>query len=152
MFKYRKLLVLLAALSLASILGSATAFAGGHPLSAVLSGANEVTPGDPDGSGVMNLTLNSGQEQICYQLTVENISAPTRSHIHRGVAGVNGPIVVFFFDTVIPDPIPVPDDLQECVNVPRELVKEIRKDPSSFYVNVHNADFPGGAVRGQLSQ
>jgi hypothetical protein len=29
-------------------------------------------------------------------------------------------------------------------------VQSIVADPASFYVNVHNGDFPGGAVRGQL--
>lgn len=140
------------AMALTIIIGAATVSAGGRPLSANLLGQNEVNPGDPDGSGVMNLTLNSGQEEICYQLTVDQISDPTRSHIHHAEAGVNGPIVVTFFDTVIPDPVPVPDDLQGCVDAPADLIKEIRKNPAGYYINVHNADFPGGAVRGQLSQ
>ena len=28
----------------------------------------------------------------------------------------------------------------------------INRNPSAFYVNVHNGDFPNGAVRGQLSK
>jgi hypothetical protein len=28
--------------------------------------------------------------------------------------------------------------------------KEVSANPGKYYVNVHNADFPGGAVRGQL--
>ena len=31
-----------------------------------------------------------------------------------------------------------------------DLVKAIRQDPSSYYVNVHSTAFPAGAVRGQL--
>jgi hypothetical protein len=31
-------------------------------------------------------------------------------------------------------------------------MKRIRQNPENFYVNVHNADFPDGAVRGQLSK
>jgi hypothetical protein len=30
------------------------------------------------------------------------------------------------------------------------LVEEINADPMSFYVNLHNADFPNGAIRGNL--
>lgn len=32
------------------------------------------------------------------------------------------------------------------------LIDAIRKDPSAYYVNVHNAPFPAGAVRGQLTK
>ena len=147
------ILALAIVLSLGLLIFDSPISAGGRPLSATLSGAAEVPgPGDPDGSGVMNLTLNSGQEEICFELTVTDIAPPTRAHIHRGVAGQNGGVVVFFFDTVIDPPIPVPEDLQGCVDVPRDLVKEIRKSPSDFYINIHNADFPAGALRGQLEK
>jgi hypothetical protein len=41
-----------------------------------------------------------------------------------------------------------------CVeDVARGLIKEIRKNPSAFYVNVHSTPvFEAGAVRGQLSK
>lgn len=127
------------------------ALAGGRPLSAILTGDAEVPgPGDEDGGGVMNLTLNSGLQEICWELTVSDIMAPTRAHIHRGVAGTNGGVEVFFFDTVIATPIPVPEDLSGCVDVARALIKEIRSAPESFYVNIHNEQFPAGAIRGQL--
>jgi len=37
-----------------------------------------------------------------------------------------------------------------CVSADSELIKEIRQSPAEFYVNVHNSEFTGGAVRGQL--
>lgn len=127
------------------------ALAGGRPLSAILTGDAEVPrPGDADGGGVMDLTLNSGQEEICWELVVTDIMPPSRAHIHRGEAGTNGGVEVFFFDTVIPTPIPVPENLSGCVDVPRGLIKEIRSAPESFYVNVHNEQYPAGAIRGQL--
>lgn len=130
---------------------TADVMAGGRPLNAILTGDAEVPgPGDADGGGVMNLTLNSGQQEICWELTVNDIMPPSRAHIHRGEAGTNGGVEVFFFDTVIPTPIPVPEDLSGCVDVARALIKEIRSSPESFYVNIHNEQFPAGAIRGQL--
>ena len=32
-----------------------------------------------------------------------------------------------------------------------EPVAAILADPSGYYVNVHNAEYPGGAIRGQLA-
>jgi hypothetical protein len=98
------------------------------------------------------MRLNSGKERLCYALSLSDVDTPLRAHIHRGEAGVNGGIEVFFFDLAIEPPIPVPDGMADCVSVPRELVKEIRSNPAGFYVNVHNEPFPGGAVRGQLER
>lgn len=115
---------------------------GGRPLSTELSGEAEIPPADPDGTGFAQLTLNPGQETVCFDITVENIAPATAAHIHRGGADVNGPVVVNF---------DVPSNgLSGCVDADRDVIKEILQNPSGFYVNVHNADFPGGAVRGQL--
>ncbi len=86
----KKLFLLLAILVLlfASL---AVASAGGRPLSADLSGSAEVAGGDPDGSGTVNLTLNSGQEEICFELNWNNIDSPTRAHIHHAAAGSTVP-------------------------------------------------------------
>ena len=142
--------------SIAAIAGAlvvamaAPSLAGGRPLTADLSGANEVAPGDPDGSGSVSLTLNQGQNEICFQMDLENVDDPLRAHIHAAQAGSNGPIAVFLFDVVIPDPIPVTFD--DCVSADADLIKDIRQNPENYYVNVHNAEFPAGAVRGQLSK
>lgn len=143
--------VLLALVAALMMIAAIPAAAGGRPLSADLNGANEVTPGDPDGSGTMHLTLNQGQGEVCWDLDVAGIEAPTRAHIHSGPAGVNGGVVVFFFDVVIPDPIPVA--FEGCVDgIDKDLIKEIRQNPENYYINVHNEEYPAGAIRGQLSK
>jgi CHRD domain len=37
-----------------------------------------------------------------------------------------------------------------CTTVQHAVYDEILLNPSAFYVDVHNAEFPDGAVRGQL--
>ena len=146
----RKPTALLALIAALMMIAAIPASAGGRPLTADLNGPNEVTPGDPDGTGTMHLTLNQGQGEICFDLDVDDISAPTRAHIHSAPAGSNGPIVVFFFDVVIADPIPVAFD--GCVEADADLIKDIRQNPENYYINVHNDEFPAGAIRGQLSK
>lgn len=58
---------------------------------------------------------------------------------------------MFFFDLVIPDPIPVADD--GCVDgIDADLIEDIRQNPESYYIDVHDEEYPGGAIRGQLSK
>ena len=119
---------------------------GGRPFSTALTGGAEVPgPGDPDGSGQARLRLNSGQGEICYQLLVTDIAPASAAHIHVGPVGVAGPVVV---------PLAPPTDGSSsgCVSVAEELVKSIRQAPSNYYVNVHNGDYPAGALRGQLAK
>jgi hypothetical protein len=100
--------------------------------------------GDPDGSGTASLRLNPGQEEICFELRVSDIALPaTGAHIHRAPAGIAGPVVV-------PLPSPTGELTTGCVSAERDLIREIMLNPAQFYVNVHTAPFPGGAVRGQL--
>jgi hypothetical protein len=140
---------LIGALALA---GSAGAGDGGRPLSATpLTGAQEVPgPGDPDASGTADVVLNQGERTVCFTVTWANIDGTvTAGHIHRGAAGVAGPIVVPLFSGSFSGT----DATSGCVqNVAAALIKEIRKNPSAFYVNVHSDVFPAGAIRGQLSR
>lgn len=120
--------------------------AGGRPLETMLTGAAEVPgPGDPDGSGTAKITVNPGQEEICYELEVEGIAPATMAHIHVGTADKSGGVVVTL------DP-PTDGTSSGCVAVARPLALEILQNPENYYVNVHNNEFRPGALRGQLSK
>jgi hypothetical protein len=121
-------------------------------LFATLTGEKEVGPdgkkraGDLDGLGSFTAIIEDGT-QICYGITVKDIATPTAAHIHIGSPSVAGPIVLPLQHPTSGDP----GASSECKPVDAELAQAILKEPHKYYVNVHNADFPGGAVRNQLS-
>ena len=115
----------------------------GNTFAANLSGANEVPPADPDGVGSARISTDDAANRICAHLEVRNIGAVTAAHIHRGRAGVNGPPVVTL-------DAPDDDDSDDCDDITDALLDEIKRSPADFYVNVHTAEHPDGAIRGQI--
>ena len=119
---------------------------GGRPLTTTLTGAAEIPgPGDTDGTGTATLTLNPGQNQICYELTVANIATATAAHIHSGGVNVAGPVLVML-------KAPADGSAKDCATLEKAKIDDIIKNPANYYVNVHNAEFPNGAIRGQLGK
>lgn len=130
---------------LASLALAPVANAGGQPFTATLEGENEIPTGDLDATGTATLTLNRGTGEVCWDISVAGMTLPaTAAHIHPGAAGaVGAPIITLG--------APGTDGTSTgCTTADRTLVKEIAKNPSAYYVNVHNVDFPTGAARGQL--
>ncbi|MBC9820662.1 CHRD domain-containing protein [Terrabacter sp. MAHUQ-38] len=136
--------VVVALVAAAGLFVPSAALAAGRPLTTEMSGANEVPPADPDGSGTARVWVNPGLNEVCYELTVADIAPAVAAHIHVAPVGVNGPIVV-------PLAAPTTGSSSGCADVSRELAQALVMHPENYYVNVHNADYPGGAIRGQLS-
>ena len=111
---------------------------------ATLTGEAERSPagGDPDGDGTATVTLNATTGEACWEIAVTGMDQPAAAHIHRGTAEVVGPVVVPFGQTF---------QAQGCGTADGALIREIVAAPADFYVNVHNAAYPEGAVRGQLT-
>jgi CHRD domain len=148
-----RLILLIAALAATlALAGTALAGNGGRPFSTPMSGAEEAPgPGDPDATGQANLRLNQGQGRICFDLSWEDIDGTVfAAHIHRAPAGDPGPIVVPLFEGSFKGT----DETSDCVlGISKGLIKDIRKHPDAYYVNVHSEpDFEAGAVRGQLEK
>jgi hypothetical protein len=136
---------------------TAAGFGSGRRLSAEMNGAAEVPgPGDPDGTGRIEMRVNASRRQICYELTVSKITPATDAFIQNAPAGASGPVVV---QLVPPGPEVVLSTgevtggrISTCVFVETEVARDIIKRPADYYVNVLNAGFLAGAVRGQLGK
>jgi glucose/arabinose dehydrogenase len=124
-----------------------------------LNGFAEVSPetgqfgnGDLNGDGLARIHLDPPAQRVCFEVRWSDIDEPAAGHIHEGAVGINGPIVV--------DLLANADEFRHrdgsgrargCVEgVPGDLIEEIGTNPEAFYVNLHNAAFPGGAIRGNL--
>jgi hypothetical protein len=110
-----------------------------------LAGTGEApAAGSPVGGGVALVTISG--TTVNYTLIVQGLaSTPTASHIHRGLLGSSGAVVV-------PFPGPFVNGISSgTTTITPALAAEILSNPSGFYVNAHTVEFPGGAVRGVLS-
>jgi len=132
----------------------------------VATGAtNRRIVGDPNATGeayVFGVDGDPARAKLCYVLLADKLAgtesapgAPRAAHIHRGAAGTNGPVVVNLA-------WPQGGQAADCfslgdtrggnpVFVNGGTPAEIFDNPGGFYVNVHNADYPAGAIRGQLA-
>lgn len=144
----RLTIIVLAVLALSLVFAS-VALAANPDRRAILvttmSGAEEVPPADPDGAGTAKIWLAVNQQSVCWELTAENIDLATAAHIHNGRFDENGPVVVTL------SPPDVNGYSSGCeYNVDKGLIRDMIRHPGQYYINVHNATYPGGAIRDQL--
>ncbi|MGH8997847.1 MAG: CHRD domain-containing protein [Acidimicrobiia bacterium] len=111
-------------------------------LTATMTAEEEVpVPGPPGGKG--DGTFEAKEAEFCYAFTYSGISEPTAGHIHKGAKGVAG-------DVVIDLKFPASGD-KACVPADGAVIDEIVAAPQDFYANIHTAEYPAGAIRGQLA-
>jgi len=128
----------------AATLATGPALAGQTALRAAMTAEEEVPePGPAGAKGTADVVIDQEAGQLCYKLTYEGIAAPTAGHIHEGPAGAPGPVVVDF-DLA-------KNGSEACVPADPTELGHIAADPAGHYVNVHTADHPKGAIRGQLA-
>ena len=108
--------------------------------------------GDPNGTGEAYVFgIDGDATTLCYVLTVEGIDTARAAHVHEGPAGSNGPVVANLA-------APADGNAADCLTAGEAgkglepgQVAEILENPEDYYVNVHNAEYPSGALRGQLA-
>ncbi len=111
---------------------------------AAMIGANEVAPNNTStGTGSATLTYNKDSKIFTIVVTYAGLTgSATNAHIHKGVAGVAGP-VVFPFASPFTSPI-------NYTSIALTVDQETDLIAGSYYTNVHTAAFPGGEIRGFL--
>ncbi len=114
--------------------------------SARFSGDQEVPPVSTEATGVGGFFINEAKDSLCLSITVIDLSGPiTGAHIHEGVMGENGPVVVGFTEMVEGNSIQATitgDDLS------MELIEMMFR--GELYFNIHTDANPAGEVRGQI--
>lgn len=111
-----------------------------------LTGGAEIPgPGAPEGTGSALVQLDPTVPRLCYEIKVDGIAEATAAHLHRGREDAAGPIVVTF-------QTPSGGSSVGCLDQPEleDLFSDLAASAQDFYVNIHNGNFPDGAVRGQL--
>jgi hypothetical protein len=101
--------------------------------------------GDPDGSGTALFIVDG--TRVNFTLSWRDIGQPISAHIHRGDEEVLGGAIVIDLGSEFGR-----GTASGSVVATQAILDEIAADPAGFYVNVHDATFPSGAIRGQLEQ
>jgi hypothetical protein len=113
-----------------------------HPeLGAKLLGRNEVPKGSPTAHGIVNLTLTAASGKVCWTFELAGVANPAQAHIHKGRSGTSGPVFIALGKTY---------KAKGCATAPKKSIEAVESNPNAYYVNVHNAKYPNGVVRGQL--
>jgi len=136
-------------------------------LTADLSPANQnppVTDAEASGSGTTTATFTITKDStgkitaaiVKFEIVLKGFPATTVitiSHIHKGDAKMNGPVVV---DSGMKasDPIALTTGgtsiTRDNITVDPALATDILANPGNYYYNVHSVVHPGGVARGQL--
>jgi hypothetical protein len=139
-------------------LGVALVAAGGAsaaPADAVSATTFTVPLSGPGGSGTADLTINPSGK-VCYVIEVTLSDAPQEpapgvgnAHIHV-LPNPPGAIAVHLegaFESLGGGMYVAAD----CVRGDKDVVRDILANPEQYYINIHTAAFPAGAVAGALA-
>ena len=146
MTKWSKVFVLtvLLAMSSAQLMAEPTAY-----LISMTGDQEAPGAGDPDGSATGTISLDGVTGEIIWDFTYSDILAPTAMHIH-GPGGSAGSAASVAIGLGVGTSGPAGTLDGSFIHPTLSDVTAILADPTDYYVNIHNPDFPSGAVRGQL--
>lgn len=111
-----------------------------------LTGAGEVPgPGNLDALGSVEVVVVEERSEVCVEIVVRGLDEPTAAHLHEAAIGEAGDVVLG-----LPAPTDEKGAVDACVSAEPDVLERLQREPAGFYVNVHSALFPDGALRAQL--
>ncbi|MEV6653407.1 CHRD domain-containing protein [Streptomyces sp. NPDC051219] len=138
--------------------GPATGGSGVALFAASLNGANEVpvkggpAAGDKDGAALEFIQVKG--DQVSFAVKWRGTDRPTALHIHQGAKGSNGGVKIDFTGKLGKLGKHGKGGWRTATGTVQventALLDAFKARPTGFYANLHTAEFPGGAVRGQF--
>jgi hypothetical protein len=130
-----------------SVTLTASATCNNLAFSGLLSGTNSVPANASTARGVFNGTYNSATNQLTLTVVFNGLTGGNASaaHIHSGSAAVNGPVIIPFAGF----PAATSGTYTNTFTVPVAEVANFLA--GNTYINIHNAVFPGGEIRSQIT-
>jgi hypothetical protein len=129
--------------------GAGPASAQSVTLKTDMSGAEQCatgTPCDPDATGKATITLLPASNTVCFTIKHRNVDPTQAGHIHKAPPGQNNLVIAV---NLYASP-GVQSSISDCVLSDPLTIQDIIMNPTAFYVQEHNQQFPEGALRGQL--
>lgn len=150
----------------------------GRSFRARMSGSEEVPTLSVSATGSFRLRFNEDRTEATYTLTYSGLTGNALfAHIHLGVRGTNGGVIVFLCEAVANPPVPAcpgaggsvsgtlnaasvvgprtqgiaPGEWEEFVSAVRSGLTYANVHTPTVGQNAGNPGFPGGEIRGQLS-
>lgn len=132
---------------------SSTAFAQ-NGFNAKLTGQEEVPPVQTQATGsAVFIPMGDG---LHYIINASDIQDVTAGHIHSGIQGENGPVIVTLFQFISPQNNVNTENMISADNLEGPMQGKQISDlvtamnNGSTYVNVHTEQNPNGEIRGQI--
>lgn len=118
---------------------------GNVELQATLTGRRRGFHGDPDGDGTALIFFAEAEagKRICWAISLNRVDDAVAAHIHRNGRPSDRPPVASLRTTFVGS---------SCVNAPQLVVRDIRRAPEKYYVDVHTTRYWDGALRGTLKR
>lgn len=143
-------LLLAASAADAQVIAGGEGVSGGARLEATLA---PDPAGDPALSGSADLVVTPRRGTLCFDIDLEQTASGADTvvavHIHPG------PVAATCDAQDCAPPIDLDfanEGLKGCARAGKQLLSSLVDEPEQFYLHVHTARFPAGAVRGQLEE
>jgi hypothetical protein len=133
--------ITIAGVLLAGLLPALALASGEDKLHTTLTGKNEVPKTSTKATATATIDLKGGKRQVCWAFKIVGLRGMNAAHIHKGKRGVSGPVFIALGGKF---------KAKGCASATKAQIEAVEKNPSRYYVNIHTAKFPNGAIRGQL--